>query len=138
MTILSINVTRRSAYRLISLEGELDRLTQPSLAERLDEALSDLRPPAVVVDVTRLSFCDSSGLRALAQARDRAVAADGWLRLVGVNGPLALLLHVTGLIELLPTHDDVDQALRGVAAPPGPGRASGEDTATHRPAPPGV
>jgi anti-anti-sigma factor len=109
MTQLSIIVEQRPAFCLISLGGELDRFSQADFSRELDRILT--RPePRIVVDMTRLGFCDSKGLWTLIQRQRRAEARGGSLRLIGVHGPLARLLTVTQLVDLFPPYADLAQA----------------------------
>jgi anti-sigma B factor antagonist len=53
----------------LRIEGELDTSTAPQLREAMGEALEDRRGEGeLVLDVSRLSFMDSSGLHVLMEA----------------------------------------------------------------------
>ena|SRR5215831_3227810 len=65
----------------------------------------------IVIDLTEVSFCDSSGLSALIHAHRQAVAREGWVRLVGVSSQLERLLEVSNLQWLLRRFATVDAAL---------------------------
>ncbi|QYC42415.1 Anti-sigma-B factor antagonist [Nonomuraea coxensis DSM 45129] len=121
MTALAIEVVRRSGYWLLTLRGELDRQTQPDLSRAFDElfggARGDKECPHVVCDLGGLDFCDSSGLRALVVAQERARERGGGLRLVEVNPSMAALLEITLLEEQLPAYDDLDHATRELTRP---------------------
>ncbi|MGV9767470.1 STAS domain-containing protein [Micromonospora tulbaghiae] len=55
----------------------------------------------LLLDLTELTFCDSTGIAAFVRG-DNLVAADGgWLRLTGATGRVARVLQVTGLAEVL-------------------------------------
>jgi anti-anti-sigma factor len=76
----------------------------------------------VIVDMTLTTFCDSSGLRAIAQAQDRAQAQGAELRLVTASPGVLRVLALTGLDTVVPVYSQLDDAL--AAAPgggPGPG-----------------
>ncbi|GAC1361845.1 MAG: hypothetical protein NVSMB32_01420 [Actinomycetota bacterium] len=68
----------------ITLRGELDASSAPGLDEALS-AQEAQAPPVLRVDLRRLEFMDSSGLRLLLEAHKRALAAHR--RLVIVPGP---------------------------------------------------
>jgi anti-sigma B factor antagonist len=56
----------------------------------------------LVMDMTGTQFCDSTGLRELVRAHDRAVANGGGLRLViPAEGAFARIFAVTGLDGIL-------------------------------------
>ena len=96
---LDIGVHSEGGQHTVLLDGELDVHTAGQLSEAIDQALEG--GGAVVVDATKLRFCDSSGLQALVAGRERAIAAGGSLVVQGVHGPVEKVLSVTGLLDLL-------------------------------------
>jgi anti-sigma B factor antagonist len=79
-------------------QGDLDLLTAPELEERLVEAMST---GETVLDLSGLSFIDSSGI-ALLVAVSRRARENGWrLRVERPSGPVARLIELTGVGELL-------------------------------------
>ena len=79
---------------------------------------------AIVADLTRTAFCDSSGMRIIVLARDWATADNVELRLAVPPGPALVVLKLVGLDRLLPIYPSLDEALAGGAAadagaPPG-------------------
>lgn len=54
------------------MDGELDMATSPLLVEAVREALARGSVRTLVVDLAELGFLDSSGMRALLQARSAA------------------------------------------------------------------
>jgi anti-sigma B factor antagonist len=69
--------------------------------------------PTVVVDLTQTVFCDSTGLRLLLQAADRAARDGGELRLVLAGPQLLRIFAVTGFDQLFPIFATLAQALAG-------------------------
>jgi anti-anti-sigma factor len=86
----------------LAIVGELDMRT----AERLLECLAEQRANGVIdvtVDLTKLTFMDSSGLKALIDLHDRSRAEDWRLRLVAPEfEAAALVLRATGADKALP------------------------------------
>lgn len=97
---ITIDSSTDGAAASVTLAGELDVHTAPQVAEVLDAALAG-GATAITIDVAKLRFCDSSGIQVLVQARERALASDGSVRLTGVHGTVEKVLSVTGLLELL-------------------------------------
>jgi len=80
---------------IVAIGGELDIATAPGFAARFDEFLSTgLRN--IVVDVSKLTFIDVAGFRALtalrAQAEQRLVA----VRLSGASPQMRRLMRIIG------------------------------------------
>ncbi|MCU1359417.1 MAG: putative anti-sigma factor antagonist [Ilumatobacteraceae bacterium] len=83
------------------LAGELDAHTAPQLAERLVEL-----PPGdgvVVLDVERVEFMDSSGLRVVIDVHQRAVEANRRLVLRHPTAAVQRLLEISGLSDHIAT-----------------------------------
>jgi anti-anti-sigma factor len=104
---LEISVDGGDQRALLRLEGELDLAS----AGRLEDALRAAEangPECLVVDLRGLSFIDSSGLRLLLMAGERARKDDR--RLVVVRGPSEVdrIFEITG----------ADQQLELVSEPP--------------------
>lgn len=83
--------------------GEIDIDTAPTLRIALSRALTHASPARpVVVDCSRLTFCDSSGLNALLTARLTAQETSTVVRLTAPNDQLMRLLEMTGTLPLFP------------------------------------
>jgi anti-sigma B factor antagonist len=93
---LDVEVERGGSGALVRPVGDLDKLTAPLLKDCLVRLFGEGRV-VIVVDATRLEFCDSSGLWVLVEHQRRVAAHAGSLRLVGVHGVLRRVLDVTGL-----------------------------------------
>lgn len=84
---------------VLALTGECDLATKDELALALGEAVTCA--PVVVVDATELTFLDSSGIHALVTAHHATQRRGGRLYLVNAHGPVAGVLDLTGVGELL-------------------------------------
>lgn len=106
-----VTVQRSSGTAVVQVAGELDLASAPTLADMLLE----LEPPCdwVILDLSRVTFIDSTGLR-LAIAEHRRAELDGFDFVVaGATGPVLRVLRVTGLDLALPLAPDVASALDG-------------------------
>jgi len=81
------------------LAGELDAHTAPSLGDHLDPLPDGTGD--VVLDIAGVDFMDSSGLRVIIEAHDRAHAAHRRLVLRSPSGVVRRLFEVSGLSEHL-------------------------------------
>ena len=93
---LSISSRSERAYVIAALSGELDITCAPALREQL---LGLLRPGAgrLVIDLSRVSYADASGLAVLVGTGRRAGLLGGFLRLAAPTPPVAKVLRITGL-----------------------------------------
>lgn len=76
---------------VVTVTGEVDISTAGLLRDQLADALAT-QPGAVLVDVTRMDFCDLNGLDALGEAAAAAASAGLELTLQGCSPQLAWLL----------------------------------------------
>lgn len=102
--LLSIRAQRRGDVHLIALEGELDLANAEALEGELERALAG-GERAVVVDMTALTFIDSTGIALLIATVGR-VEDSGRLRFVPSQAPAVVrVLEVTGVDQRLPFVD---------------------------------
>jgi anti-sigma B factor antagonist len=83
---------------IVAADGEIDMSTAPLVRECLTAALSD-GVHAVLVDMSAVSFLDSSGIAALVDAHRVAAAGARVLRLRNTSPLITRVLEVTGLTE---------------------------------------
>ena len=95
---------------VVTLRGSLDLDTATVLTTTLEQIL-DRPAPRVVVDLSGVEFCDSTGLSAFLLGHVRARDAGGWLRLAAPGEFLTGLLQTVGLASRLGIHPTVAAAL---------------------------
>jgi anti-sigma B factor antagonist len=113
---LTCSVRTEGGVNVADLAGELDLASAPALREQL---LGLLRPGSsgLVLDLSRVSFCDSSGLAVVVGTGRRARLLGGFLRLAAVSPPVARMMQLTGLHRHLPVFPTVEAALHSPPAP---------------------
>ncbi|MFI5980295.1 STAS domain-containing protein [Streptomyces sp. NPDC051555] len=93
----SVTVVTRQDVTVITLNGDLDLDHVDALRAVLPQVCSGAGAPArVVIDLDRLSFCDSTGLNALLQARLMCVASGRSLALSRPGPQISRLLSIAG------------------------------------------
>jgi anti-sigma B factor antagonist len=96
--------------RVVTLSGEIDAYTAPSL--RLDlRHLVETGTPVVVVDLSTVTFLDSSALGALVGALRRLRERNGRLLIVPPQSAASRIFELTGLDGVLDLYEDRDAAL---------------------------
>jgi len=107
MSPLEVITERRNDQTRLALVGELDIASTPRFEEGLAEVEGDT-PGTLVVDLRRVEFIDSTGLRAVIAADERARSAGR--RFIVVRGPAAVerVFSVTQLDQRLDLVDDPD------------------------------
>ena len=88
----------------VELEGELDLDTVGRVRERLS-SLQASGHKCVVLDLSRLKFMDSTGLRLVIEA-DAAARRDGFdFEVIPGDGPVRRLIRLSGVDGHLPLRD---------------------------------
>jgi anti-sigma B factor antagonist len=113
-TQLDLQVSYRLGTPLVYVKGELDHQTAPQLRAVIAEE-SATAPPAVILELSKVSYMDSGGLSLLFDTLTR-LKGSGWLGVVGATSPVARLMEITGLtdqpgIRVLPDLDAAATAL---------------------------
>ena len=108
MTILEVETRRGEGLAHVVLRGELDLSTVEKVESEL-AALEEGQAQLLVLDLSGLTFLDSTGLRLMVTADQRA-QKDG-RRLVIVKGPETVqrVFSITKLDETLEMVDDVSE-----------------------------
>jgi anti-sigma B factor antagonist len=90
----------------MSLGGEIDLYTAPRLHGELVAILSGDEPVQVIVDMSGIEFCDSTGMNVLLAAQRRAREQGGDVELAAPRPAIRKVLQVTGLESVFTVLDD--------------------------------
>lgn len=99
---------------LLALAGELDYSNAERFHHDLQEAIGVSRGD-LVIDLTDLTFCDSTGIQSFLNTRQTVQDRGGSIVLVNLHPRLERLFHLTGLAQafgIQPTVADALKALR--------------------------
>jgi anti-anti-sigma factor len=93
--------TDEAGYQVVTVTGELDIATAEQAYAYISEVI-DARPAPVTVDLSGLTFCDASGLGALARIARHARQAGRQLRLASARPSLLKIMRITGMDRAFP------------------------------------
>ena len=80
------------------ISGRLDTQTAPELESELDAVLPGLKE--LTFDMTGLEYVSSAGLRVILKAQ-KAMNAQGSMKLTGVNDSIMEVFDITGFLDIL-------------------------------------
>ena len=80
------------------VSGRLDTQTAPELENELDAVLTGLKE--LTFDFTNLEYVSSAGLRVILKAQ-KAMNAQGSMKLTGVNDSIMEVFDITGFLDIL-------------------------------------
>ncbi|MFF5250972.1 STAS domain-containing protein [Streptomyces leeuwenhoekii] len=90
--------------------GEIDIHTAPALRRAALDVIAQGHPH-LILDLTGVTFCDSSGFNALIGIMRCAMAAKGSTTLAAVPDRLSRMLDLTGLSSIMPSYPSVEAAI---------------------------
>jgi anti-sigma B factor antagonist len=102
----SFETSSSGSWLVVTARGELDLASAPALRDALDRGF-EADVPRIAVDLTAVSFMDSSTLGVLLAYLKRTRERDGELRLVGVTGSPAKVIALTGLDSAFTIEDSL-------------------------------
>ncbi|MGW0989926.1 STAS domain-containing protein [Streptomyces sp. NPDC002486] len=109
MNPLTIRQHDTATGPVLHVAGDLDFDQAPVLRDRLDR-LPLSAGQRLVLDLSGLAFCDSSGITALLAARQHALAADAGIVLAAVPANLMRVLTLVGLDQVFTLRPDSSAA----------------------------
>ncbi len=98
-------------YLVISLEGELDIENSSSLKGEVRNKVSS-EYPNLVIDLTKVSYVDSSGLGTLIALQKDARFNGGALSVVGASEQIKRVMKMTNIDKLFELYDTLEEALK--------------------------
>ncbi|WP_405820182.1 STAS domain-containing protein [Streptomyces sp. NBC_01390] len=125
MVAFKVTDGERGGWTVLRVSGEMDLVTSPELRQRVHDAVADGRH-SVVLDLSEVVFCDSSGVGVLIATRRLLRSCQGRLRLILPAQGAAESAHAhhvnrvlgaLGVRRLFDVYADVTTASDEAAAP---------------------
>ena len=97
---MSVTITRLGDTVTAAISGEIDHHTARELRETIDRGAERCAPGTLVLDLSGVTFMDSSGI-GLIMGRCRLMnELGGSLRIVGASGAISRMIKLAGLSRL--------------------------------------
>ncbi len=107
---LDISTSVVSGRTVVRVAGEIDVYTAPQLREHLDHEIEG-GTHDLVVDLSGVTFMDSTGLGVLVGRLKQVRLNDGSMRLVCAHDRVLKVFVITGLDKVFAIYPTVDEAL---------------------------
>jgi anti-sigma B factor antagonist len=114
MTAPDQDVRWSGRHAIVTMPDEIDLTNSGDLNEQLAAVIAQ-SPRAVTVDMTATTFCDSAGINVLARAHQLVTDNGGELRIALGSSPVARIIQLVGLDQIVPVYPDVQHSLDGDA-----------------------
>jgi len=92
--------THESNIMVLEIKGEVDAYT----AQDLDKTLEDLLSKGnlqIVLDVSKLTYISSAGIRTILHAHQEAVQLGGEVKLLGPTDQVRRIFEIAGVFEIM-------------------------------------
>lgn len=99
---MPITVTSRDSELTIALSGEIDHHAARELMAQLDQTVAERLPAHLVLDLSGVTFMDSSGIAVLLRALRQMERHGGSLRAAHIPAQARRVLDAAGVGRLIP------------------------------------
>jgi anti-sigma B factor antagonist len=97
-------------HKIVPLEGEIDLHLSPEVAKRLQAAVKE-RPDKLLIDLSKVTYIDSSGLAALLEGMQGVEFYGGKFYLIGMQESLRPIFESSRLDQVFRILPDTGAAL---------------------------
>jgi anti-sigma B factor antagonist len=98
---------------VLPLDGEIDLHVSPRISTAL-AAMIDQKPPRLVVDLSKVTYIDSSGLAVLIEGMQNVEAYGGKFILAGIQENVKPIFEIARLDQVFIIFPHVDAALAAI------------------------
>ena len=98
---MPITVTSRDSALTIALSGEIDHHAARELMAQLDQTVAERLPAHLVLDLSGVTFMDSSGIAVLLRSLRQMGHTGGSLRAVNIPAQARKVLDAAGIGRLI-------------------------------------
>lgn len=116
MSNMDINHEEQNRIQLFEVIGKVDSNNAAELGAALDSVVDDGKCK-VIVDLNRVEFMSSAGLRELVRVLARVRRQGGDLRLSEPSDTVKEVLELAGLDDILVNHGTLDEAVNSFSKP---------------------
>ena len=107
---MAVKVDLKNGLTVCSVDGEIDINSSPDIKKAFDKVLSK-KTPRIVINLSRVTYVDSSGLATLVEILKNMKAYGGKLRLANLSPKIKSLFEITKLEKLFEIVVDEDTAI---------------------------
>lgn len=99
---------------IVSLEGELDHHTSTAVREEIDKTIEVFRSQHLVLDFSKISFMDSSGIGVIMGRYNKIFKSGGTLMITGCDDYIHRILDMAGIFTIAKETANVAEAINWI------------------------
>lgn len=108
---MSLKLTNRGTTLIAAITGELDHHSAEHIRQKLDAQMMKSTTKNLIMDFSKVNFMDSSGIGVVIGRYKNIQKLNGKLVITGVNGRIKRIFEMSGLSKLMPTYENIDDAV---------------------------
>jgi anti-anti-sigma factor len=107
---MTVNMTKKGDWAVVSVEGRVDTVSAPEFEKKALEFMSagEMR---LLMDLAKLEYISSAGLRSLLVLAKKAKSAGGKLCCCALDSMVKKVFDVSGFTSIIPVFDTVEDAI---------------------------
>ena len=107
---MAVKFEEKFGLTVCHIEGEVDITSSPDIKKAFDKLISQ-KTPKIVINLSRVTYVDSSGLATLVEILKNMRSYGGRMRLAGMSSKIKSLFEITKLEKLFEIMADETQAI---------------------------
>ena len=107
---MAVKTELKNGLMVCHVDGEIDINSSPDIKKIFDKLISQ-KTPKIVVNLSRVTYVDSSGLATLVEVLKNMRSYGGRLRLVNLSSKIKSLFEITKLEKLFEIMADEEEAI---------------------------
>ena len=107
---MSVKIETKNGLTVCHVEGEIDINSSPGIKKSFDKVLS-AKTPKIIVNLSKVTYVDSSGLATLVEILKNMRSYGGRLRLTNLSSKIKSLFEITKLEKLFEIMADEQDAI---------------------------
>jgi stage II sporulation protein AA (anti-sigma F factor antagonist) len=98
---MSLKIDCKHEALLVQVHGDFDLVSAAEFRDKVDMALEDLGPKHLILDLSKVTFMDSSALGVILGRLRKIQSVKGRMFLIGVKPAVRKVLSLSGIMSLL-------------------------------------
>lgn len=108
---MKVKISYKGSTLIAGIIGELDHHSAEYIRGKIDSELIKATTKNVILDFSKVSFMDSSGIGVIMGRYKNVSKLNGKLSVINVNDQMKRIFEMSGLLKVIPTYDNIDVAM---------------------------
>lgn len=106
-----IEFEKNDSNLIVHLLGELDHHSAQEVRHKIDDIIDKDRINKLILDFSRVTFMDSSGIGVVIGRYKRMSSKKGEIAIVSINNNIRRVFELSGIFRIIKTYDKIEDAL---------------------------